>query len=655
MSQCSPAPRGFRSGRGIAPVSLRAVRSAAAALVVFAVAVPAFAETSPKEIRAELDAAADLIGAGKPGKAAARLAETAKALTELAGEEKPPAGLRALVDQCRTLRGDLELEGIDVSAITLPSGKAMSAKPAPTAAATAPSTTGKPTAPGRPAAKPAEGFSTQVAPILSRHCGGCHIAGRKGGFQMTSYAGLMKTGMVQPGAGEASRLVETILSGDMPRGGGKVSPDEVGILIRWINAGAAFDGPDPTVPLDGLARATAAAAAAPPPTATQAVKLKDGEVSFAAAVAPLLVEHCSGCHDATQPESNLSMATLERLLRGGRGGSPIVSGRGAESLLVKKLKGAGIEGQRMPLGKQPLPDDVIKTIETWIDQGIKLDMLSPKDDLKAVAAAGRARHMDHAALTKVRSAAGRRLWTHAIPDEKPLVEERGDVVVIGNLPQARLTKIADQAGDVGRKVQGDLTGDGKPLVKGGVVVYALAKSYDLSSFWQTLHSEERPRGAVADAGTSGDVVYAAFVPPAADADDAEADGVALLTEQITTAALAGRNVPAWFARGAGRAMAMRAASKASAVQAWKRELPLAMQRIGSPADFLAGHGDAAAAGVVGAAFVGSLVPGPARLAQLVAQLDQGVPFEAAFAAVFRGAPQKLFEGWAAQVGRSTRR
>ena len=138
--------------------------------------------------------------------------------------------------------------------------------------------TGKPAAPGRPVAKPAEGFTAQVAPILARHCGSCHIAGRKGGFQMTSYAGLMKTGMVQPGAGEASRLVETILSGDMPRGGGKVSPDEVGVLIRWINAGAAFDGPDPTVPLDGLARASTAATQAPPPAAVQAVKLKNGAI-----------------------------------------------------------------------------------------------------------------------------------------------------------------------------------------------------------------------------------------------------------------------------------------------------------------------------------------------------------------------------------------
>ncbi len=631
----------------------------AAAVVASAwLVVPAAAELSPKEIKGELDAAGELLADGKPGKAAAKLAVAAEALTELAGKDKVAAGVRQLVERCKSLRDEVELEGVDVTAVALPSLKGLASKPAGAPAAANPAAgkpvPGKPATAAKPAAKPADGFTSQVAPILSRHCGGCHITGRRGNFQMASYAELMKTGVVQPGVGEASRLVEVILSGDMPRGGGKVSPDDVGILIRWINAGAPFDGPDPTAPLDSLARASAGPAT-PAPTATPVAKLKPGEVSFAASVAPVIAEHCMGCHDARQPEANLSMVTLERLLRGGRGGAPVVSGKGAESLLVKKLKGAGIDGQRMPLGRDPLPADVIAAIQTWIDQGVKIDMLSAKDDMQTVAAAGRARHMDHAALRAVRFTAGRQLWTRALPDEKPVVEERGDLLVLGNLPAPRLAKLADQAGDVAKRLQGEIAGGEKPLVKGGIAVYALAKGYDLSSFWQEVRSEERPRGAVADAGTQGDVVYAALVAPSGDAADSEADTTALLTEQIAVAALAGRAVPGWFARGAGRALAMRAAPKAATVQAWKRELPQSVQRLGSPADFFAGHGDTAAAGVVGGAFVGALLPGAGRLEQLVAQLDEGVPFDAAFAAVFRGQPQKLYEAWLAQVGRNGRR
>jgi hypothetical protein len=159
---------------------------------------------------------------------------------------------------------------------------------APAAGAAKPVAAAKP-AP-KPAAKPALTFTAQVAPILSRHCGGCHIAGRKGGFQMVSYAGLMKSGMVQPGVGESSRLVEVILSGDMPRGGGKVSPEDTGVLMKWIDAGAPFDGPDPNAPIDAMARqATAPPPAVAPTKPIVAVKLKSGEVSFAADVAPVLV------------------------------------------------------------------------------------------------------------------------------------------------------------------------------------------------------------------------------------------------------------------------------------------------------------------------------------------------------------------------------
>lgn len=87
-------------------------------------------------------------------------------------------------------------------------------------------------------------FSKQVAPLLTAKCGGCHISGRRGGFQFTSYEALMKTGMVQKGQAGSSRIVEVIETGDMPRGGGKVSKDELNTLTSWIDAGAPFDGPD---------------------------------------------------------------------------------------------------------------------------------------------------------------------------------------------------------------------------------------------------------------------------------------------------------------------------------------------------------------------------------------------------------------------------
>jgi hypothetical protein len=649
-----------------------------------AVADEAVAEGSLQDVRESLDAAKKLLEDGKPGRAASRVAEASKAIEALAAEGTAPASLRSLWERCRSLRNDLELEGADVSGISLKPLKTANAKTsgAKTLApktpagkpggkgmeAAAPAAGAKPVAGARPApkpaAKPALTFTAQVAPILSRHCGGCHIAGRKGGFQMVSYAGLMKTGMVQPGAGEASRLVEVILSGDMPRGGGKVPPEDVGVLMKWIDAGAPYDGPDPMAPIDALARqATAPTPAVAPTKPVVAVKLKPGEVSFAADVAPVLVSQCVGCHDAMQPEANLSMITLERLLRGGRGGSPIVSGKGADSLLIKKLKGAGIEGQRMPLSKPPLADDVIATIQKWIDQGAKLDLLTPQSDLETLTAAGRSQKLSHDELKKVRFQAGSSLWNRAISDEKASVSTRGDVQVLGNLSAAKTEQLADAAEAVEGRLREEVMGGKSPLIKGGMVVYVFAKSYDLSSFWETVFSDERPKGVTAGGGVLGDVVYAAIVPPTADKSvggkasgsktssdkaDADADARVLLAEQMTAAALLGRGAPAWFAKGAGRAVAMKFEPKASVVEAWRRDLPASLQRCGSPADFFANHGDPVAMTTVGGGFIGAIMPSASRLEALVGLLDAGTPFDQAFVTVFRGPPQPLFEAWAAQ-------
>ena len=606
------------------------------------------AAPSPKEVRDLLDEASRLLADGKAARAADRVADAAAQIGALAKQDRIPSGLRSLRERCEGLRDDIALEGVDVAQIVLeplgqPGGKAAGA------ARGSPAMAGKPA----PAAGDAVSFSRQVAPLLARHCGGCHIAGRKGGFQMTSYAGLMNTGVVQPGVGEASRLVEVIMSGDMPRGGGKVSSDEVGLLVRWIDAGAPFDGPEPGLPIDAIARQTAAdpavAAAtrsSSPPTAP--VKLKAGEVSFASDVAPVLLEHCAGCHGADNPESNFSMATFERLLRGGRGGAPLVAGKAADSLLVKKITGTGIEGQRMPLGKDPLPDDVIATIRAWVDQGIKLDMLGPKEELPVVAAAGRASRLSHAELRPVRFEAGRRLWSRAIPDEQPAVVETGDALLVGNVPEDRLDGIAGRVESVVQRLRKDLTG-GDLLVKGGAVVYVFAKPYDFSGFWQIVMADERPKAVTSSAGATGDVVYAALVAPAADAD--AADVTATLTEQLAAAALLGRGAPAWFARGAGRALAMKAAPKSAVVQSWRRHLPEAVQRMGSAADVMAGRGDQEVLATLWGAFLAAVATGN-RTVSVVQQMDQGATFDQAFQQVFRGPPQAVFEAWCGQQARA---
>jgi len=434
----------------------------------------------------------------------------------------------------------------------------------------------------------------------------------------------------------------------MPRGGGKVSAADVEVLVRWIDAGATSDVPDPTAPLDAVARG---GAAAPPPdrsapSAAAVADLRPGETSFAIDVAPVLATHCLKCHGGDETENGLSMATLDALLRGGRGGVAVVPRKGGSSLLVRKIKGVDIEGQRMPLNAPPLPDAAIAAIEKWIDEGARLDMLTGKTPLDNVVAAGRMRSLSDADLRAVRMAAAEKVWRRAIPDEDPVVERRDGVVVVGNLPRQRMAEVADAAERAAAAAARELPVKG-PLLKGGVVLFVVGKGYDFSTLWQSMLGDERPRGATSHVGVSGEVAYGALlVPVETDADDLEA----MLAESVVAAAFAGRGLPAWFARGAGRTIATRIASGSSLVKEWKASA-VAAAAVMPPADLLGGHvGDPLAVAAAGGGVVGMIGTG-SRLGQVLERIDDGMPFDDAFAKTFAASPAQACATWAAKAAK----
>jgi hypothetical protein len=431
----------------------------------------------------------------------------------------------------------------------------------------------------------------------------------------------------------------------MPRGGGRVTAQDVATLIAWIDAGAPCDAPNPAIPLEAVARGGGAAPRPAMPVA-KAAAIKPGDVSFATDVAPLLQEHCLRCHGGDETEADLGMATLAALVKGGRTGVAVVAGEADQSLLVKKLRGANIEGQRMPLGRPPLPDADVARIATWIDQGARLDMLTAATPLDAIVAAGQAKTLTDAGLAHVRFRAGEKLWRRAIPDEVPGVAERAGVCVIGTLPPERLSAVADLAHGISGEIRGTV-GVAGPLLKGGIVVYAVERAIDYSAIWQNVANAERPRGLNGHAGVAGDVVYAALLVPANQADE---DLRAGLADGLTTAAFAGRAAPAWFCQGAGRVVAGRLAPKATVVQQWRRDVAAALPRLGSTADMLAGHADPAATALAAGGLLATLAGGD-KLGRMAAALDDGAAFDEAFLRIFRASPAQAFDKWAARVAR----
>jgi len=599
-------------------------------LVLVAASVAVGADPSPRDVRRQIDAVDVLLAGKQPDRAAASLAEAIEGLEAMQALSQPPAGLKFLAERAERARVKLEKAGVDVSRLAVPAQaapvKSPAVKPAPGAGTTGIS------------------FARRVAPFLVATCGRCHVTGRKGDFQMATYEQLMRSAKVSPGMGRMSELVEVILSGEMPPGGGRVAADDVSMLVAWIDSGAKCDA-DPAAELATLARA----AVPPPPPVVVApprpLPLKPGDVSLAADVAPVLLEQCTNCHGERDPESNLRLTSLESILKGGRSGPAIVPGKSADSLLVKKIRGADIEGQRMPLGKDPLSDERIAMIARWIDQGARIDMLSPQDSLETLAAAGRSKRLSDDQLSKIRFAAAEKLWARVLPDEPPVVKKGAGFCLVGNLPDSRLEELASEAGEVAPLVSRELGVDDGPLAKGGVVLFAFRKAYDYSELWQVVAGAERPKGIDGHAGVSGDVAYGAFVVPAG--DDASADTRLLVAEQMAAAALAARGLPEWFCRGAGRAVAVRVSARAPAAQAWKKDSIAAAKSVGSAADFFAGRGDPAARALAAGGFLTSIAAGN-KLAQMIALSDGGMAFEEAFEKAFRGQPQQAFTTWAAR-------
>lgn len=607
-------------------------------------AEPSEEVAKPSDVRKLIDEAEELVEQGRATRAVKEFARAAAGYSNLMSQPRPPSGTRALLDRLNKLKASLELEGIDPADLEIP--KVSQTRPTARPGDSSKPAGGTSNQPmfvrPAPGAANAPSFVNDVAPVLVRRCGGCHVQGKRGDFQMVGYAGLMQSGMVQPGSGQSSRLVEVIATGDMPRGGGKVEPNELASLVRWIDAGAPFDGSDPRAALDAPVAVESAKAASRP-------KLAEGAVSFAFDVAPVLLENCMGCHSGRNPRARLQMQSFATLSRGGESGTPFTAGRGGESLLVRKLQGVGIEGQRMPLGKPALDAEVIARIRKWVDEGAVLDLGSPGDSLDVVAALGRAERLPHEKLRELRFAAAEKVFKRGVPDEQPLKEIRKDVCVIGNLAEPAMKDIADMAEQAYASLEKEYSEglSGGPLVKGGCVLFICRKSYDYSGFWLNVLDAERPKPFSAHAASTGDVVYGVILPPGSDATTGDLD--VMLKEQIAASAWLARGAPKWFAVGAARTTVSRLEPKSSLVREWGTTWGGARSSPPPAAELFSGGVDPVTETVQSQRFLTANSGGGARLVPMLGALGPK-PFEEVFVEALGGTPESLYGQWLPRAG-----
>ena len=103
---------------------------------------------------------------------------------------------------------------------------------------------------------------------------------------------------------------------------------------------------------------TSAAAQGPPP--------RSADIEFfETRVRPVLATNCYGCHGPEKQFNSLRLDSRAAMMRGGKRGPVLVSGKPEDSLLIQAVRHQGLQ---MPLGGR-LEDSQIAALEEWIRRG----------------------------------------------------------------------------------------------------------------------------------------------------------------------------------------------------------------------------------------------------------------------------------------------
>ncbi len=501
-------------------------------------------------------------------------------------------------------------------------------------------------------------FVSQVAPMLAARCGSCHVDQSKGGFSLASYSGLMRGAdpggtVLVPGDGAGSLIVELIVSGDMPRGGGKVSPQETRMLVTWINQGARFDGGDANANLRSLK--PGAPAPTPDMPAMQAPKVakpKGNEtVSFALDVAPILDAKCRNCHGAGQQQAGLSLASFTTMLKGGDGGSVVIAGKPDDSPLLRRVRGD--DPPRMPLRQAPLSADEIEKISTWIREGATFDGKDPETGLALLIATVRAERFTGDQLNELRAQDAADRWRLAVPDEAAHSLETDRFLVIGNVTDDRREQVGAELEAATSDVLNYFRAPDAGLGKSRVTVFAFDGAIDYGEFGLMVEKRELPPAQRLHWRHDALTPYLCVVPGAAAGDTLRGE----LAQQVAALHLSQRTsgaLPEWLAEGSARAVRAKLYPRDSMVAAWEEQTPRVVAGLTAADAFMTGRVDPQVGGVAAYGFAKAMLRG-SSFTKLLDMLAAGKQFPEAFESVYRVTPKEAAESWqksiAAKAGR----
>ncbi len=188
-------------------------------------------------------------------------------------------------------------------------------------------------------------FQNDILPLIVGNCGisGCHDAATASdGVVLDSYANIINTGDVKPGDPNGSDLYENIVDNDPdkrmpPPPSPALSADQKALIFKWIQQGALnnyCDGCDTS------------------------------DVKFSTHVLPIFEENCQGCHGPT-PVGYAQYSLTNH--------SEVVFGITSNNLLERIKHLSGYNAMPVSSTGVKLSDCKIRTIELWINKGMKDD------------------------------------------------------------------------------------------------------------------------------------------------------------------------------------------------------------------------------------------------------------------------------------------
>lgn len=92
-------------------------------------------------------------------------------------------------------------------------------------------------------------------------------------------------------------------------------------------------------------------------------------VDFSHQIVPILREHCAECHAGDKKKGGFSFNDRESLMEGGEDGAVVLSGKSADSALIKAILSADPDEQMPPKGKR-VPAEQVALLKQWIDEGL---------------------------------------------------------------------------------------------------------------------------------------------------------------------------------------------------------------------------------------------------------------------------------------------